>query len=76
MVCPWCLGKQKIFTRINLTLYLRHSSVVATGFYLAIYPDDYRRSVNISRYEQEVVLRGEEGRPAVVHATAERNEGD
>lgn len=45
VICPWCLGKQKIFTRINdlssmcgpvikvcLTLYLRHSSQWRRGF--------------------------------------------
>ena len=66
MVWPWVLGEQKIFTRINdLKQHVpsSHQSVfnslstsfftVATGFYLAIHPDDYRRIVNIGRYEQE-----------------------
>ena len=61
-----CLGKRKIFIRVNdlkQHVLSSHLNVVgsspttfftaATWFYLAVHPDDYRKIVNIKRYEQD-----------------------
>lgn len=66
VICPWCLGKQKTFTRLNdlkqhvlsthkATFQTLPSSffTAGTGFFLALYPDDYRRIVQVAPYENE-----------------------
>ena len=66
VICPWCLGKEKTFTRINdlkQHVSTTHKTVFQTlpssffttgaGFFLAKFPSDYRRIVQVSPYDNE-----------------------
>ena len=66
VICPWCLGKEKTFTRVNdlkQHVTVTHRNIISTlpssffsvgtGFFLAKYPDDYRRIVEVSPYEND-----------------------
>lgn len=66
VICPWCLGRQKIFTRVSdLKNHVKSSHTatlatlpinfftVATGFFMAIHPNDYQQIGSLGDYEAE-----------------------
>ena len=66
VICLWCLGRQKMFTRVNdlkQHVITSYSSIfqalpsgfftVGTRFFLSVHPEDYRRIVQVSPYKEE-----------------------
>ena len=66
VICPWCLGKEKTFTRVNdlqQHVSVTHRNIYSslppsffttgTGFFFARHPNDYRKIVQVSPYEND-----------------------